>query len=140
MNDRPLVGGDRMHAAIERRLQVGDGRLAVLVVDRCVLEQHVRLAGVDEFHAAFGSGPGREGVERFAGRGPCQRLFRLDPVRVQRRTMPTGADPHDGPLDGVSLPKLRTLVQPQLKQGSTDVAEAEEGELEVGHIGSPGRP
>jgi len=121
-----LVGGHHVHAALERRLDVGGGRLGGLDVGVGRLEHHVRLGLLDEGQGVaphVGLGQLVEGVARLER---LQGLGQIDPVGVVDHALLHVGDAHHRPVQAVLVAERLVILQKQLGQPLAHRPESDE--------------
>jgi hypothetical protein len=135
VDDRPFVGGDGVNAQAQGRAQIIGGGLAGVRVHRGVLEEHIGLAGLEPLGQRVHVGEGRLALGGEGAQVAMQQLLGAVAAGVGVPAQPPRRHAGEGELGVVLLAQFGALAVEELHQGAADVAEAQEGEVVMGHAG-----
>ena len=131
MHDRTFVGGDGVHVELEGGAQVAEGGLAGVVIDGGVLEEHIRLAEVEQLEGICGGGVAGEEFKAGARGSQAQGVINIHAVGVSDQAVVGGADGGDGEGEVEIGGKLGCFALQEAEEGLADVAKTEQGEVIV---------
>jgi hypothetical protein len=120
MDDRSLVGADRVSISFERGVEMVDGGLARATIEGTGFEEDVSIGGFEPFADIFGRGPGW----RF-GKLTREQRSRIEAILICNPTDAARGKAGEFPFDSIVVAKGRFLRAQKANEFLTDVAETD---------------